>query len=215
MKILKKLTLANMASSGTISCHHSSDLAYMDIFLSFCLRNLRKLINRINKHLLIRKKSDSLKWKFSHSRHRVLNVSSVPLKNSRVNDWAPLVKASSFKNHNPDLVSESYSPHLTGRTVLCVGGRVKLYPEYHQLIESSGGKLMTFHGDPNDHFHHLPQLLEEADMVICPIDCVNHEAFFIVKYYCKYSGKPCVLLDRSETNTFRKGISKLAISKNK
>ncbi|SFD91094.1 DUF2325 domain-containing protein [Nitrosomonas sp. Nm166] len=212
MKILKKLALANMASSGTISYHYSSNLAYTDIFLSFCLRSLEKLANRINQYLLIRKKANSLEWKFSHSRQNILNVSSVPLKNSHANDWALLIKANSRKNYNnSDHISDSDNLHLVGRSVLCVGGRAKLYPEYHQLIECSGGKLVTFHGDPNDHLHRLPQLLEEADMIICPIDCVNHEAFFIVKYYCQYSGKPCVLLDRSETNTFRKGISRLAI----
>ena len=42
-------------------------------------------------------------------------------------------------------------------------------------------------------------------MVICAVDCVNHEAYFTVKRYCKYFGKPYVLLDRSDLATFRKG----------
>ena len=59
--------------------------------------------------------------------------------------------------------------HLAGRSVLCVGGRSKLYPAYNHLIENSGGNLMTFHGDPNDHLDHLPQLLEKADIIVTAI----------------------------------------------
>jgi hypothetical protein len=47
-------------------------------------------------------------------------------------------------------------------------------------------------------------------MIVCPIDCVNHHAFFAVKRYCKHSGKPCVLLERSGLPTFCKGIAALA-----
>ncbi|HEU4855388.1 MAG TPA: DUF2325 domain-containing protein, partial [Nitrosospira sp.] len=59
--------------------------------------------------------------------------------------------------------------------------------------------------------HHLPVLLDHADMVVCPMDCVNHTVFFTVKRYCRRSGKPCVLLDRSSLSTFRKGIATLAV----
>ncbi|MBL0010498.1 MAG: DUF2325 domain-containing protein [Nitrosomonas sp.] len=95
--------------------------------------------------------------------------------------------------------------------MLCVGGRIKLYQEYSQLIENSGGRFMAFHGDPDDRLDNLPKLLEDADMIICPVDCVNHEAFLTVKQYCKHSGKTCVLLDRSELDTFDFGIHMLVI----
>ena len=47
-------------------------------------------------------------------------------------------------------------------------------------------------------------------MVVCPVDCVNHEAYFTAKRYCKYSGTPYVVLDRSDISTFHKGVAKLA-----
>ena len=136
-------------------------------------------------------------------------MSAPPIKNSPVTGWAPLIKAGSAKKRNSyGVVNNNF--HLAGRTILCVGARFKLYPEYRQSIENYSGRLATFHINQSDHLHYLLQLLEEADMVICPVDCISHEAFFIVKYYCKYSGKPCVLLDRSEINTFHDGINKLA-----
>lgn len=210
MKILKRLALSNIVVSGSISHYYFFDLAYKNTLLSFCMRKLEKLANRINTYLLTYKKVNSIKleWNLNHSHHRMKNIVSVPIKNSQITDWAPLIKASSAKKRNSyDVVNNKF--HLAGQTILCVGGRFKLYPEYRQSIENYRGKLATFHSNQSDHLHYLLQLLEEADMVICPVDCINHEAFFIVKYYCKYSGKPCVLLDRSEVSTFHDGINKL------
>jgi hypothetical protein len=99
---------------------------------------------------------------------------------------------------------------IGGRCVLCVGGRAALYPEYHRAVEASGGKLVIYRNMPQSPGHHLPVLLDHADMVVCPMDCVNHTAFFTVTRYCRHSGKPCVLLDRSSLSTFRKGIATLA-----
>lgn len=214
MKFLKKLALANNTSSGTLSHYHSPDFAYTNIFLSFCLYNLEKLANRLNQYLFVRKKTNSLKQKLDHSHQKIVNTHTpIVFRSAQVTDWAPLIKTvSSTKNRSRGNQLNDYNQyHLAGRSVLCVGGRLKLYPEYHQLIKDSGGHLMTFHGDSNDPLDNLPQLLEKADMIICPVDCVNHQAFFIVKYYCKYSGKPCVLLDRSEAHTFCRGINMLAI----
>jgi Uncharacterized protein conserved in bacteria (DUF2325) len=99
---------------------------------------------------------------------------------------------------------------LAGRRVLCVGGRAALYPEYHRMVEASGGRLLIYRRGPLHGGDHLPALLDHADLVVCPVDCVNHYAYFTVKRYCKYSGKPCVLLDRSGLPTFRKGVATLA-----
>jgi hypothetical protein len=136
-------------------------------------------------------------------------------------DGFPLIKESappaSFSfEHSPSAASvekgggacEGFG--IGGRCVLCVGGRAALYPEYRHVVEASGGKLVIYRNLPQGPGHHLPVLLDHADMVVCPVDCVNHTAFFTVKRYCRRSGKPCVLLDRSNLSTFRKGIATLA-----
>ena len=136
-------------------------------------------------------------------------------------DWMPLVKATTkqaTKIHSSTLDNESRDEkqvgcsnhlNLAGRCVLCVGGRARLYPEYRRLVETSEGNLIIYRGDQKDDMAHLHQSLICADMVVCPVDCVNHEVFFIVKRYCKHTGKPCVLLDRSNLSTFRVGVEKL------
>jgi hypothetical protein len=137
--------------------------------------------------------------------------------------WAPLVKASAMPAiahitaSTPDgntcdekKISHSASSDLAGRQILCVGGRAKLYPEYQRLIETSGGSLLIYRNGSQNGLDHLPALLARADMVVCPVDCVNHHTYFTVKRYCKRSGKACVLLDRSGLPTFRKGVAVLA-----
>lgn len=199
MKFLKKLALAT--SSDTISHYHSTDSSCTHTFL-FCLRNLAKLMQ-------------SLKREYPCFNQKNVHSRSTSIANAPIIDWAPLIKATSSNrigrsnNHHP-AQHVCRDPHpLTGWSILCVGGRIKLYPEYARLIENYGGRFNAFHGDSNNHLEHLPKLLKKADMIICPVDCVNHDAFLAVKYYCKYSGKPCVLLDRSEVNTFSTGIRML------
>lgn len=214
MNIIKKLALAT--SSGTNFQDPPPDSTYTNDFSTRCLRNLQRLVFRLSKHLLIREIINLLRLKFNCLDHKITKATPILRKSFPVIDWAPLVKTSfpiktcNTNNTNQDNVHSS-NDHLAGRSVLCVGGRIKLYPEYSQLIENSGGSFVAFHGDANDRLDHLPQLLEDTDMIICPVDCVNHDAFFIVKHYCRYSGKPCVLLDRSEVDTFDIGIHMLTI----
>ncbi|MBA4142205.1 MAG: DUF2325 domain-containing protein [Nitrosospira sp.] len=99
---------------------------------------------------------------------------------------------------------------LAGRCILCVGGRAALYPEYCRMVEASGGSLLLYRCGARTGVDHLPALLAHTDMVICPVDCINHHDYFTVKRYCKRSGKLCVLLHRSNLRTFHKGVATLA-----
>ena len=135
---------------------------------------------------------------------KIIAINNFLVKNTPDRDLIPLIKATT-KIENGIVSSD-----LAGKFVLCVGGRAKLYPVYRHLVETLGGKLMTFHGNSMENINQLYELLTYADMVICPVDCVNHEAFFTVKHYCQCSGKHCVLLDRSQVATFQKGIRTLA-----
>lgn len=208
MSFLKKLAVA--ASSGTSLQYPPLDSAYTNVFSTRCLRNLRKLIDRLSNSRLICKIISLLKLEFNILDHTITKANPILPNSFPVIDWAPLVKTSvSIETYSTNNTNQNNTPsrnyHLAGRSVLCVGGRIKLYPEYSQLIENSGGSFIAFHGAPDDCLDKLPQLLEKADMIICPIDCVNHDAFLIVKRYCKYSCKPCVLLDRSKIDTFSTG----------
>ncbi|UJP04985.1 MAG: DUF2325 domain-containing protein [Nitrosomonas sp.] len=192
MKFLKKQALA--VSTDSISEYQITDNAhtfasdYLCIFANL-FANFKQWIN-----------SPTFNARTCHSDSNL---------RSHVIDWAPLIKTYPCTQHSSDFQKLQRGCSLMGRSILCVGGRIKLYPAYARLIKQSNGNFITFHGNTHHHPSILLQLLHRADMIICPVDCINHEDYFTVKYYCQESGKPCILLDRSETRTFFAGIQLL------
>jgi hypothetical protein len=100
--------------------------------------------------------------------------------------------------------------HLKGRCVLCVGGRTPLLPQYRQLAERLGVRLIHHDGGKEDSLARLPALLASSDAVICPTDCVSHPAYYQLKHHCKQVGKPCVLVKSSGVASFAAALTRLA-----
>ncbi|MXS79853.1 DUF2325 domain-containing protein [Nitrosomonas sp. GH22] len=100
--------------------------------------------------------------------------------------------------------------HLIDQSVLCIGGRAALYPDYHRLIEAAGGHFMAFRSSVQGNANCLLALLDCVNIVICPADCINHEDFFTVRRYCQRTRKYCVMLQRSDLVTFGKAVEILS-----
>lgn len=191
------------------SCfHHRSEIKLKYLLQNNVARNI------INKILFSSSICKLLRYKFNAHK-----ISGSP----RVN-CAPLIKvtttlssavssttctSSHYTRNKIQIGHRITCTNLSEKYVLCIGGRGRLYPEYRCLVESLRGNLLIYRGNQKGDTDRLPTLLACADMVICPVDCVNHETYFAVKYFCKKSGKPCALLDRSDLPTFRKGIETL------
>lgn len=108
------------------------------------------------------------------------------------------------------LILAAYNPFnkkqvLAGKIVLCIGGRVALYSDYQKLVEISGGHFIGYRG-ADVQSNQLNKLLDQANMVICPVDCISHEDFFFVKNYCALTGKICTFLARSTLLNFQQGL---------
>ena len=99
---------------------------------------------------------------------------------------------------------------LAGRCVLCVGGRTPLLPQYRQLAERLGVRLIHHDGGREEALSRLPDLLAASDAVICPTDCVGHLAYYQLKKHCKQAGKPCVLVKSSGVASFAAALTRLA-----
>lgn len=46
--------------------------------------------------------------------------------------------------------------------------------------------------------------------MLCPADCVSHDAYQRAKRHCKRLAKPCVLIERSGISAFARALSDLA-----
>lgn len=101
-------------------------------------------------------------------------------------------------------------PHFDGRRLLCVGGRLNLQAQYRTLVEKAGGQFIFHDGGKEEALGRLPDLLSQADAVICPADNVGHPAYYQLKRHCKQAGKPCVLLRGSGLASFADGLDRLA-----
>lgn len=102
---------------------------------------------------------------------------------------------------------------LKGRCVLCVGGRTTLLPQYRELAERLGVRLIHHDGGQEEAMSRLPELLAASDAVICPTDCVSHNAYYQLKRHCKAHGKPCVMARSSGIAGFAMALSRLAEGK--
>ncbi|MDD4951696.1 MAG: DUF2325 domain-containing protein [Desulfovibrionaceae bacterium] len=99
--------------------------------------------------------------------------------------------------------SECPGPLLCGKRILYVGGRVNLVRHYRDLVERHGGRFRHHDGGIENSQNLLPKLVSAADAVVCPLDCVSHNACLYVKESCKNEVKTLKLLKTS-------GLSSLA-----
>lgn len=100
-------------------------------------------------------------------------------------------------------------PNLCGRRILCVGGRSHLIEHYREIVARCNGEFDHHDGGIEDKPQRLNAMLSSADVVICTIDCVSHDAYNRSKRFCKRSAKPCVLLRSSGVSTFARALEQV------
>lgn len=99
---------------------------------------------------------------------------------------------------------------LCGKTVLYVGGQYKMVPRYKQLVEQFGGTFLHHDGGQETARHILPKFLSRADAVLCPVDCVSHDACKCVKKMCKRYQKNYVMMRSSGLSSLARGLQEIA-----
>lgn len=101
-------------------------------------------------------------------------------------------------------------PDLGGRRVLCVGGRAAQSGHFRALVARLNGRFERHDGGLEDSRQRLEAMLAAADAVVCPVDCVSHDAYYRVKRFCRRHGKPCVLLSGSGLSAFARALERVA-----
>ena len=96
------------------------------------------------------------------------------------------------------------------RNVLCVGGRSSLIVQYRALAQRLGIRLIHHDGGLEEALSRLPDMIKGADAVMCPTDCVSHNAYYQVKRQCKHSDKPCLLFKGAGISGFALALAQLS-----
>jgi len=95
---------------------------------------------------------------------------------------------------------------LAGRCILYVGGRNRLCAHFRTLVEQQNGRFMHHDGGREESPQRLDALLSQVDAVLCPMDCVSHDAVHRIKRDCKRYGKHLMLLSQSSLSAFTQGV---------
>jgi hypothetical protein len=101
-------------------------------------------------------------------------------------------------------------PNLCGKRILYVGGRTNMVQHYRALVERHGGRFEHHDGGVEESRQSLPKILGGVDAVVCPIDCVSHDACQRVKEACRNGVKPLKLVRSSGLSSLAKIIGELA-----
>ena len=94
--------------------------------------------------------------------------------------------------------------------ILYVGGRNSLLTQYRALAERLGIRLIHHDGGLEESLSRLPDMINKADAVMCPTDCVSHSAYYQLKRQCKRSGKPCLLFKGTGVTRFAVALARLS-----
>ena len=99
---------------------------------------------------------------------------------------------------------------LVGRCVLYVGGRPNQCAHFRTLVERCNGRFIHHDGGREDARSQLWDVMQQADAVLCPLDCVSHDAMQRVKRFCERNTKPLVWLPRASLAAFNRGLNRVA-----
>ena len=106
-------------------------------------------------------------------------------------------------------VDSSAAVDLCGRRVAYVGGRAGIVGHFRALVERLNGQFIHHDGGIEDHEGQLGRILGQADVVLCPVDCVSHRACLRAKRFCKQTAKPFVPLRTAGLSSFVTGLRRV------
>ncbi|HRD91658.1 MAG TPA: DUF2325 domain-containing protein [Accumulibacter sp.] len=109
-----------------------------------------------------------------------------------------------------DVAVDAACADLVGRCVLYVGGRQSLCAHFRELVERRNGRFIYHDGGREDARAQLWDVVQQADAVLCPLDCVSHDAVHRIKRFCERNTKPLVLLPRASLAAFNRGLNAVA-----
>jgi len=101
---------------------------------------------------------------------------------------------------------------LRGLSLLYVGGRADHVARMRASSERCGATLSHHDGGLEESNGLLDGLIQRADAVLFPVDCVSHQATWLVKRQCRQAGKPFLPLRSAGIGSFLAALRDPAIA---
>ncbi|WP_284402973.1 DUF2325 domain-containing protein [Acidovorax sp. SUPP2825] len=96
---------------------------------------------------------------------------------------------------------------LRGRRILYVGGRPSSTPAIRSLVERHGGDFQRHDGGHEDRKGLLASAVSGANLVVFPVDCVDHDSATNLKRLCTKLGITYLPIRNASVASFAAGIS--------
>jgi len=120
-----------------------------------------------------------------------------------------------LNNHCSNNCDKSDTPecplsNLKGLNILYVGGRASQCSFFKALVEQHNGSFLYHDGGKEDSKARLANILAQADAVLCPTDCVSHDAYYRIKKHCENQAKQMIMIPHASLSSFAKGLGEIA-----
>lgn len=102
--------------------------------------------------------------------------------------------------------------HIEGRRILYVGGRPSSTPSIRSLVERHGGEFQRHGGGNEDRKGLLESAVAAADLVVFPVDCIDHDSAGSLKRLCIRQGIPFVPMRKASVASFAAALAGHAVS---
>ena len=99
---------------------------------------------------------------------------------------------------------------LCGKAVLYLGGRSGNIGQMRRVAEEMNVTLLHHDGGLDQSQRAIDDLVQKCDAVVCPINCINHQACLNAKRLCKRFNKPFIPIRSSGRGTFSRALGDLA-----
>ncbi|MBS0445078.1 MAG: DUF2325 domain-containing protein [Proteobacteria bacterium] len=101
-------------------------------------------------------------------------------------------------------------PHaLQGRRIVYVGGRPSTSNAIRALVERAGGGIVTHDGGVEQRKGQFAASLPGADLVVFPVDCIDHDSVGTIKRLCERHGVPYRALRSASIASFAAAVADL------
>jgi len=146
-------------------------------------------------------------------RHKILEKAASESREELISVESTLSRL--LNNHCNNNCDKSDTPecplsNLKGLNILYVGGRASQCSFFKALVEQYNGSFLYHDGGKEDSKARLAAVLAQADAVLCPTDCVSHDAYYRVKKHCENQAKQMIMIPHASLSSFSKGLSEIA-----
>lgn len=108
------------------------------------------------------------------------------------------------------ITDEDVNADLDGGSIFYLGGKNKLVPHLEGHAKMYGAKFVHHDGGVEDNITRIDAVLPSVDCVVCPINCISHDACLRAKHGCQKLGKVFIPLKNDSQSCFKQALKQLS-----